>query len=146
MTVVNCAIPAAYVTNGYEVLIEVGQVVRVVAPAKTETELEREAAQARVRHTEAAAEAAKLERDTFLLRRYSTVADIEAARDRSFRELDIRISILNSQRATLADQLARHEATLASSAVAGDSASQYEQETVAALQAEIASLDVPLQA
>ena len=75
------------------------------------------------------------------MRRYSAVADIEAARDRSLRELDIRISILNSQRATLVDQLARHEAKLASSAVAGDSASHYEQETVAALQAEIASLD-----
>ena len=141
VTVVNWAIPAAYVTNGYEVLNEAGQVVRVVAPAKTDTELEREAAQARVRDAEAAAEAAQLERDTFLLRRYSTVADIQAARDRSLRELDIRISILNSQRATLADQLARHEAKLASSAVAGDSASQYEQETVAALRAEIASLD-----
>ena len=141
MTVVNWAIPAAYVTNGYEVLNEAGQVVRVVAPAKTDTELEREAAQARIRDAEAAAEAAQLERDTFLLRRYSTVADIQAARDRSLRELDIRISILNSQRATLADQLARHEAKLASSAAAGDSASQYEQETVAALRAEIASLD-----
>ena len=101
----------------------------------------REAAQARVRDAEAAAEAAQLERDTFLLRRYSTVADIEAACDRSLRELDIRISILNSQRATLADQLARHEAKLASSAVAGDTASHYEQDKVAALQAEIASLD-----
>ena len=41
VTVVNWAIPAAYVTNGYEVLNEAGQVVRVVAPAKTDTELER---------------------------------------------------------------------------------------------------------
>jgi predicted nucleic acid-binding Zn-ribbon protein len=73
----------------------------------------------------------------------TVLADIEAARDRSLRELDIRISILNSQRATLADQLGRHEAKLASSAATGDSASQHEheQETVAALQAEIASLD-----
>ena len=98
-------------------------------------------AQARIRDAEAAAEAAQLERDTFLLRRYSTVADIQAARGRSLRELGIRISILNSQRAALADQLARHEAKLASSAVAGDSASQYDQETVAALRAEIARLD-----
>ena len=80
-------------------------------------------AQARVRDAEAAAEAAQLERDTFLLRRYSTGADIQVAHDRSLRELDLRISILNSQRATLADQLVRHEAKLASSAVAGDSAS-----------------------
>ena len=96
-----------------------------MAPAKTDTELEREAAQARLRDAGAAAEAAQLERDTFLLRRYSTVADIEAARDRSLRELDIRISSLNSQRAALADPLARHAAKLASSAATGDSASQY---------------------
>ncbi|GIR70032.1 MAG: hypothetical protein CM15mP74_12830 [Halieaceae bacterium] len=41
MTVVNWAIPAAYVTSGYQVLNEAGQVVRVVAPAKTDSELER---------------------------------------------------------------------------------------------------------
>ncbi len=41
----------------------------------------------------------------------------------------------------MADQLARHEAKLASSAATDESASQCEQETVAALQAEIASLD-----
>ena len=76
---------------------------RVVAPAKTDTELEREVAQARVRDAEVAAEAAQLERDTVLLRLYSTVADVRVARDRSLRELDIRIPILNSQRATLAD-------------------------------------------
>ena len=44
----------------------------------------------------------------------------------------------------MADQLARHEAKLASSAATDESASQYEQETVAGLQAEIASLDVAM--
>ena len=33
VTVVDWAIPAAYVTSGYEVLNEMGQVVRVVQPA-----------------------------------------------------------------------------------------------------------------
>ena len=88
--------PAAYVSNGYEILNESGQVVSVVPPAKTATELEQDAAAARSRAADTAAEAAQLERDTFLLRRYSTVQDIEAARDRSLRELDIRIAILSS--------------------------------------------------
>ena len=96
VTVVDWAIPAAHVTNGYEVLNEMGQVVRVVQPAKTKTELEQEAARTRLQIAEAAAEAAQLERDTFLLRRYSTVEDIEAARDRSLRELEIRIAIPNN--------------------------------------------------
>lgn len=141
VTVVDWTIPAAYVSDGYEVLSESGQVVRVVPPAKTETELERDAAAQRAREAEAAAEAAQLERDTFLLRRYSTVRDIEAARDRSLRELDIRIAILNSQRDTLSQQLARHEATLGAVALSDQMTTQYEEDTVAALRAEIRSLD-----
>ena len=113
----------------------------MVPPAKTETELERDAAAQRAREPEAAAEAAQLERDTFLLRRYSTVQDIEAARDRSLRELDIRIAILNSQRDTLSQQLARHEATLGVVALSDQMTTQYEEDTVAALRAEIRSLD-----
>ena len=133
--------PAAYVSSGYEVLNEPGQVVRVVPPAKTDTELERDAAAARAQEAEAAARAAHLERDTFLLRRYSTVQDIEAARDRSLRELDIRIAILNSQRDTLSQQLASHQAALETTEPLGGTTSQYEEETVAALKAEIQSLD-----
>ena len=67
---------------------------------------------ARAQEAEAAAQAAQLERDTFLLRRYITIQDIEAARDRSLRELDIRIAILSGQRDTLSQQLARHQSAL----------------------------------
>jgi hypothetical protein len=141
VTVVDWAMPAAYVSNGYEILNESGQVVSVVPPAKTATELEQDAAAARSRAADTAAEAAQLERDTFLLRRYSTVQDIEAARDRSLRELDIRIAILSSQRETLSQQLARHEDALAARAHLDEEATQYGQDTVAALKAEIQSLD-----
>ena len=142
-TVVDWAIPAAYVSSGYEVLNESGQIVRVVPPAKTDTELERDAAAARAQEAEAAAQAAQLERDTFLLRRYSTIQDIEAARDRSLRELDIRIAILNSQRDILSRQLALHQAALEKTGPSVEAASHYEEETVAALKAEIQSLDEP---
>jgi hypothetical protein len=65
ITVVDWAIPAAYVSSGYEVLNESGQIVRVVPPAKTDTELERDAAAARAQGAEAVAQAAQLERHTF---------------------------------------------------------------------------------
>ena len=139
--VVDWAIPAAYVGSGYEVLNESGQIVRVVPPAKTDTELERDAVAARAQEAEAAAQAAQLERDTFLLRRYSTIQDIEAARDRSLRELDIRIAILSGQRDTLSQQLARHQPALDTAAQSDAASPQYEEETVAALKAEIQSLD-----
>ena len=141
ITVVDWAIPAAYVSSGYEVLNESGQILRVVPPAKTDTELERDAAAARAQEAQAAAQAAQLERDTFLLRRYSTIQDIEAARDRSLRELDIRNAIPNSQRNILSQQLALHQAALDKTGPSVESASQYEEETVAALKAEIQSLD-----
>ena len=134
ITVVDWAIPSDFVSAGYEVLNESGQVVRIVAPVKTAIELEREADAAKRRD----AEAAQLERDTFLLRRYSSVEDIASARNRSLRELEIRIAILNSQRETLAGQLREHNAKLA---LRGEPASQYELDTVAALKAEINSLD-----
>ncbi|MBL6813327.1 MAG: hypothetical protein ISQ66_07300 [Luminiphilus sp.] len=139
--VVDWAIPAVYVGSGYEVLNESGQIVRVVPPAKTDTELERDAVAARAQEAEAAAQAAQLERDTFLLRRYSTIQDIEAARDRSLRELDIRIAILSGQRDTLSQQLARHQSALDTTERSGAVSPQYEEETVAALKAEIQSLD-----
>ena len=61
-----------------------------------------------------------MERDTFLLRRYSTIQDIEAARDRLLRELDILIAILNSQRDTLSQQLERHQAAALAEAYGRD--------------------------
>jgi hypothetical protein len=141
VTVVDWAIPAAYVGSGYEVLNDSGQIVRVVPPAKTDTELERDAVAARAQEAEAAAQAAQLERDTFLLRRYSTIEDIEAARDRSLRELDIRIAILSGQRDTLSQQLSRHQSALDTAKQSDAASPQYEEETVAALRAEIQSLE-----
>ena len=136
ITVVDWVIPAAYVSSGYEILNESGQVVRVVRPAKTDTDFEQDAAAARVQDAEAA-QAAQFERDTFLLRRYSTIQDIEAARDRLLRELYILIAILNTQRDTVSQQLERHQVALDATAPSGEAASQYEEETVASLQAEI---------
>ena len=141
ITVVDWAIPAAYVGSGYDVLNESAQIVHVVPPAKTDTELQRDAASARAQEAEVAAQAAQLERDTFLLLRYSTIQDIEAVRDRSLRELDIRIVILSGQRDTLSQQLARHQSALGATEQSGSATPQYEEETVAALKAEIQSLD-----
>ena len=55
ITVVDWVIPAASVSGGYEILNESGQVVRVVPPAKTDTDFERDAAAARAQDAEAAA-------------------------------------------------------------------------------------------
>ena len=52
-------IPTASVSSGYEILNESGQVVRVVPPAKMDTDFERDAAAARAQDAEAVAQAAQ---------------------------------------------------------------------------------------
>ena len=141
VVVVDWRVPAEYVDHGYEVLDETGRVLRVVPRALTDSE-KRDASKARDLEVEAIAEQERLQAwDESLLLRYSTTEDIEAARDRLLRELDILIAILNSQRDTLSQQLERHQAALDATAPSGEAASQYEEETVASLQAEIQSLD-----
>jgi len=48
-----------------------------------------------------------------LLRRYSTVEDIEAARDRALRDLKIRVSILKSNRRSLRQKIENAQARVA---------------------------------
>lgn len=70
-------VPPEYVANGYEVLDEEGQVLRVVPPAPSAEELARRA--------EAQRQAAF---DAELLQRYTSVADLEWAQVRRLRDLD----------------------------------------------------------
>ncbi|MEP5765815.1 MAG: hypothetical protein ABJ308_14565 [Halieaceae bacterium] len=96
VTVINYNIPPQYVHKGYEILNRDGSLHRSVPRSLTDEEMadkSSEAYQARV----AAEEAERLRKwDESLLIRYSSIEDIEAARDRSLSELRIRISILRS--------------------------------------------------
>lgn len=70
-------VPPEYVANGYEVLDEEGQVLRVVPPAPSAEELARRAAAQR-----------QAAFDAELLQRYTSVADLEWAQVRRLRDLD----------------------------------------------------------
>jgi len=99
--------------KGYEVLSEEGVVIEVVLRRLTEEEL----AQQDVKEQLAAAEAAERERlrkwDESLLLRYSTIEDIEAARERALRDLRIRVSILKSNTRSLKQQVESYQAVAA---------------------------------
>ena len=105
VTVINYSIPPEYVHKGYEILNRDGSVHKVVPRALTEEELadqSSEAYQARVE----AEEAERLRKwDESLLLRYSSIEDIEAARDRALGEIRIRISILRSNVRSLQAQV-----------------------------------------
>ena len=89
VVVVDYQVPHEYIGHGYEVLDSKGKVIKVVPP-----HLGPDGQRAR---DEARLEAQRLQEwDESLLIRYSTVADVEAARDRSLGELRARLEILKS--------------------------------------------------
>jgi len=98
-------VPPEYIGKGYEVLNEQGRVVRVVPPAPSAAELEQQKA-----------DAARASSDAQLMRLYTSVSDVDLARDRKLTELDALASVskgnlqaLKSQQATLQSRAADQE-------------------------------------
>ncbi|GIZ13734.1 DUF4124 domain-containing protein [Pseudomonas sp. NCCP-436] len=98
-------VPPEFVGRGYEVLNNQGRVLRVVPPAPTAEEL------ARMK-----AEKARARSDAQLLRLYSSLEDVDRARERKLAELDGVTSVargnlqsVRTQQANLQSQAANHE-------------------------------------
>ena len=135
--VVDFHVPAEYTYKGYEVLNESGMVIDVVPRALTEDEKADASSSARLKK-EAEAERARLKAwDESLLLRYSSVADIEDARDRALRDLKIRVSILKSNRRSLRQKVENAQARVAEVERSGGNANQTELEDINSLKNEI---------
>jgi hypothetical protein len=105
--VINSFVPAEYVKNGYEIVTLSGQVLDVIEPAPTPEEAEKLAAQRQK-------EAQLAEWDQYLLKRYSTVADIEAAKERKLRDFEASVSILRGNATNIRGQIEQVQARAAS--------------------------------
>lgn len=113
VTVVDYQVPVVYVSTGYEILNEEGVVLEVVPRSLTEEEKKDRNAQQEL-EAQAKAEQRRLQEwDESLLLRYSTVADIDAARERALRDLRIRLSILKGNRRSLKQQVENYQAQAA---------------------------------
>lgn len=111
--VIAYQVPPEYVANGYEVLSPSGVVIDVVPRQLSETQ-QRTLYKRQLTQREAAEEAERLRHwDESLLLRYSTVADIEAARERALRDLRIRVSVLKSNQRSLKQQIEKNQALIA---------------------------------
>jgi len=111
--VVDHRVPPEYVADGYEVLSNRGIVLRVVPRTLSEEERAGFSEQQRL---EAAAqeEAERLRKwDEILVLRYSSVADIESARDRALRDLRVRVNILQGNRHSLRQQVESNQSRAA---------------------------------
>ena len=111
--VVDYQVPPEYVPKGYEILNEKGMVIEVVPRELSEEEKANRDIQVRLEE-EAMAEQERLrEWDETLLLRYSTIEDIEAARERALSDLRIRVSILKSNKRSLKQQVENYQAQAA---------------------------------
>ena len=139
--VIDHRIPPQYVARGYEILNEKGVVVEVVPRELTpEERASRDAAEQLA--AEAAAEQKRLrEWDESLLLRYSTIEDIEAARERELRDLRIRLSILKSNKRSLKQQVETYQAQAADQERMGRVVDAKHLKAIEDLQGEIAITD-----
>ena len=139
-TVVDWHVPAKFAGRGYEVLNALGEVVKVVPRQLSQSELNDKDLVERLTRDAEAERARLAEWDRFLLLRYSTVADIDAARDRALRELKIRLSILTSNRRVARGRLETALSRLADMERRGETASNQDLAAVDNLRSEIMSL------
>lgn len=136
--VVAYQVPPEYVANGYEILSPTGALVAVVPRQLDDSE--RGSIDARARsESEAAAERERLRKwDESLLLRYSTIEDIEAARQRALRDLRIRVSILKGKLRTLKQQVETYQAQAADQERLGQPVNAEHLNAIDDLQSEIA--------
>lgn len=106
ITVLDSTIPPEYVNNGYEVMSLSGKVLKVIVPVVQGAEgerLQREKAQRAERERE----------DIQLLRSYSNVADIDAAKSRNLESLRGNINILQANLTSARSRLQAYQSQAA---------------------------------
>jgi hypothetical protein len=107
--VVDDHVPPKYAAKGHEVINPEGVVLKVVPRKLTEEELAQRGVVERQAQDAAAEEERLLLWDESLMLRYSTIEDIEAARERTLRDLRIRVSILKSNTRGLKQQVENYQ-------------------------------------
>ncbi|MFT6275618.1 MAG: hypothetical protein ACJAZ0_001717 [Halioglobus sp.] len=107
--VVDDHVPPKYAAKGHEVINPEGVVLKVVPRKLTEEELTQRGVVERQAQDAAAEEERLLLWDESLMLRYSTIEDIEAARERTLRDLRIRVSILKSNTRGLKQQVENYQ-------------------------------------
>ena len=139
--VIGYQVPPEFVDNGYEVLSSSGAIIEVVPRQLAEGEKDHLDEQARKERADAEEQERLRKWDESLLLRYSSVEDIEAARDRALRELRIRVSILKGKLRSLKQQVENYQALAADQERLGNSVDVEHLKAIENLQSEIASTE-----
>lgn len=113
--VIDSILPPQFVKYGYEVINDKGLVLRTIAPQATEAEIQAKQQQ----REEQRRREEQFKKDTMLLTRYSSVADIEASQSRVVDEINVRLSILRANLRSLKAQIERQQEEAANAERAG---------------------------
>jgi len=128
--VINHTLPPEFAQGGYELVTASGTIVKVVEAALSGEDAKL-LEEKRLRDTELAIW------DKELRRRYSSVRDIEAAKERKLAEVDGNIAILNSNIRNLRKQIANQHARAANTERSGHKVSKAVINTLSALEKEM---------
>jgi len=107
--VIDDAVPPQFTHNGYEVLNSAGQVIEVVPRQLSAEELKNLSGEEKAKRDAKEREQKQEAYDESLLLRYSDVTDIEAARERGLKELEIRLSIVRGNMMQVKANLEREQ-------------------------------------
>jgi chromosome segregation ATPase len=129
------------VRNGYEVLSEKGVILRVVPAQLGDDERASLSEQERLAREEEGERERLRKWDETLLLRYSTIEDIEAARDRALRDLRIRVSILRGKLRSLKQQVENYQALAADQERMGSTVNPEHLSAIEDLRSEIVSTE-----
>ena len=141
VTVIDDHVPPELAYKGYSVLNRSGRVLEVVPRALSEAE-RRDPNGPAVKARLAAEDRERQQRfDRALLKRYSAVADIEAARTRKLNEIKVRINLLKGGIATQREQLEKTQEEAAGFEREGQSVPAELPAAIASLREEIAKTE-----
>ena len=137
--VMNDRLPPEAIKNGYEVLNDQGVVVRVVPAQMTPEEVAELDEQTARERAAREAKALQEQKDQLLLMRYSSISDIEAARERALQSIRIRVSILRSNIRSMVQQVENYQAEAANIERAGGTVDQERMDAVESVRKRLAS-------
>lgn len=139
--VIDSSVPPEAVPRGYDVIRVDGSVVRTVAPQLSGAERKARALELEVAAARAEADAKNRKWDESLLLRYSSVLDIDVAKERAINNIKVRISILKSNLSVIKQQILSNQSEAAELERRGEEVPSALMNTLASLRREVTTTE-----
>ena len=139
--VIDDAIPPDAVPRGYDVIRADGSIVKTVPPQLTEDQKRARSQELAVAKARAEAEEKMREWDNSLFLRYSSVEDIDVAKQRALNDIKVRIAILESNLSVSRQQVTQSQSDAAEIERRGDKVPEALIDNMSLLRREISAIE-----